>query len=96
MIRYVDSSESKERCHVCPLRIRPMQFEAGVETFRVAASFLSPGTISRLRSKFGETEEAKGQPIMIALEVGIFPGFPWDTGFRRIPGIQETINLLVT
>ena len=50
-----------ERCHVCPLRIRPMQFKAGVPASRVAASFgFSPGTISKLRSKFRETGEVAG------------------------------------
>ena len=50
-----------ERCHVCPLRIRPIQLEAGVPAFREAASFgFSPypfRTIFKLRSKFHETGE---------------------------------------
>lgn len=39
------------------------QLEAGVPGFRVAASFgVSPGTISKLRSKFRETGEVKDRP----------------------------------
>ena len=39
------------------------QLKAGVPAFRGAASFgVSPGTISKLRTKFNETIEVKDRP----------------------------------
>ena len=64
MVRWIhQKAKLVERYHVCPFRIRPMPLEAGVPAFRVAASFgLSPGTISKLSSKFREMLRSKTDP----------------------------------
>ena len=53
------------------------QLEAGVPAYRVAASFgVSPGSISKLKTKFRETGEVKDRPWPMCLVLIV-----WECNF---------------